>query len=346
MYTTYVLLLFFRRYSSVLSCVDCFKIIGGTPPATIVGLGFVLNQLFACSSAVITMSIALNSISEHAICTILFILVPNIVSCVLCMPRHMKFLADFGSKSSFHVLEKNANVCPVPCTISILAATIIVMIALGVAGPNGTPPGWEKDIVLVGHPSFAQGFTSVLNIAFAYAGNQAFVTVMAEMEDPSKDFMPSVFVLQGFAIPTYTIVGAVVYVLAGEYTTSPALGAAPIVTTKIAYGLLIPTLLGTSLVFGHTLIKYMFIEGLRMMDREYEYTQSTRRTWIMWLGIGGAFWTLVFLLANAMTLFHSILSVSAALFVSWFIIGIQESCGYVSTWTFNSAIGRRHVWLF
>lgn len=65
------------------------------------------------------------------------------------------------------------------------------MISLGVAEPNRAPPGWDKEIVLVGNPSFAEGFTSVLNIAFAYAGNQAFVTVMAEMKDPSKDFMPS-----------------------------------------------------------------------------------------------------------------------------------------------------------
>ena len=177
--------------------------------------------------------------------------------------------------------------------------------------------------MLVGHPTFAQGFTSVLNIAFAYAGNQAFVTVMAEMQDPSKNFMPSVFILQGFAIPMYTIVGTVVYVLAGEYTTSPALGAAPMVIAKIAFGLLLPTLLGTSLVFGHTSIKYMFIEGLRFMDREHEYNQNTRRTRIMWLGIGATFWTLVFLLANAIPLFHSILSVSAALFVSWFTFGIS-----------------------
>ncbi|KAI4647714.1 hypothetical protein J4E93_004124 [Alternaria ventricosa] len=305
MYTAYVLLQFFRRYPSVLSCVDCFRIIGGTPLSTIVGIGFVLNQLFACSSAVITMSIALNSISEHAMCTILFILVPTIVSCVLCMPRRMKFLADFG----------------IPCTISIL--TIIVMVALGIAGPNGAPPGWEKEIVLVGHPTFAQGFTSVLNIAFAYAGNQAFVTVMAEMQEPSKDFMPSVFILQGFAIPMYTIVGTVVYALAGEYTTSPALGAAPMMIAKIAYGLLLPTLLGTSLVFGHTSIKYMFIEWLRLMDREREYSQNTKQTWVMWLGIGATFWTLVFFLANAIPLFHSILSVSAALFVSWFTFGIS-----------------------
>ncbi|KAH7138824.1 amino acid transporter [Dendryphion nanum] len=306
-YTAYVLLQFFRRYPTVLNCVDCFRIIGGKWCALVVGIAFVLNLILTCSSSVITMSIALNSLSEHATCTVVFILVPTIFSWFICMPRRMKFMADFG----------------MICTISIFVAVLIVMIALGVAEPNGAPPGFDKEINLVGNPSFAQGFTAVLNIAFAYAGNQAFVTVMAEMRDPSKDFMPSMYILQIFAIPMYTIVGAVIYALAGQYVTSPALGTAPPIPSKVAYGLLLPTLMGTSLVFGHTSIKYIFIEALRYMKAEDEYDQNTKRSWILWLGIGTVFWVLAFILANAIPLFNSILSVSSALFVSWFTFGIS-----------------------
>lgn len=99
-YTAYVLLQFQRRYPTVLNCVDCFKIIGGMPLAIIVGTAFVLNLILTCPSAVITMSIALNSISEHAICTVAFIAIPAVVSWLLCMPRKMTFLAHFGSKST------------------------------------------------------------------------------------------------------------------------------------------------------------------------------------------------------------------------------------------------------
>jgi len=97
-YTAYVLLQFQRRYPTILNCVDCFRIIGGTPLAVIVGIAFVLNLILTCSSAVITMSIALNSISEHAICTVAFIAIPAITSWLLCIPRKMSFLAHFGSK--------------------------------------------------------------------------------------------------------------------------------------------------------------------------------------------------------------------------------------------------------
>jgi hypothetical protein len=208
-------------------------------------------------------------------------------------------------------------------TISIFAAVMIVMIALGVDDPNTAPPGWDRQINVVGNPTFAQGFTAVLNIAFAYAVNQAFVTVMAEMRDALRDFMPPMYILQMFAIPMYTIVGVIIYALAGQYTTSPALGAAPVLPFKIAYGILLPTLLGTSLVFGHTSIKFIFVEVLRMVNIEHEYDRNTTRTWGIWITIGTGFWVLAFILANAIPVFDSILSISSALFVAWFTFGIS-----------------------
>lgn len=146
---------------------------------------------------------------------------------------------------------------------------------------------------------------------------------MAEMRDASKDFMPSMYILQLFAIPMYTIVGAVIYALAGQFTTSPALGSAAVVPSKVAYGILLPTLLGTSLVFGHTSIKFIFVEVLRMLKIEHEYDQNTKRTWSIWIGITSVFWVLAFILANAIPVFDSILSVSSALFVAWFTFGIS-----------------------
>lgn len=57
-----------------------------------------------------------------------------------------------------------------------MAAVVLVMAALGVSGPQGAPPGWEKKILLVNHDvTFTQGFTSGLNICFAYAGEFALV---------------------------------------------------------------------------------------------------------------------------------------------------------------------------
>ena len=69
---------------------------------------------------------------------------------------------------------------------------------------------------------------SVLNVAFAYAGNQAFVTVMCEMRDPSKDFTPAILWLNVIAIPLYVIIGCVVYSFAVvERTSFTKIPAAP-----------------------------------------------------------------------------------------------------------------------
>jgi hypothetical protein len=77
---------------------------------------------------------------------------------LLCMPRKYSFIAKMG----------------IPCTISIVAAVMIVMISLGVTGPQGAPPGFDKEIILVNYDiSFTKAFTSCLNIAFAYAGKSA-----------------------------------------------------------------------------------------------------------------------------------------------------------------------------
>jgi hypothetical protein len=45
------------------------------------------------------------------------------------------------------------------------------MIALGVAGPRA-PPGFEVKIKLVGKPTFVEAVNALLNVGFAFAGNQ------------------------------------------------------------------------------------------------------------------------------------------------------------------------------
>jgi amino acid permease len=164
--------------------------------------------------------------------------VPHVLCWLLCLPRKLTFAAAFSWI----------------CTISIVASVLIVMIALGVAGPNA-PPGFDVSITLIGQPTFVEAVNALLNIAFAFAGNQSFISVMAEMRNPEKDFPPALFMQKGFEVVVYIIVACVIYGLAGDAVTSPALGSAPEIPAKIAYGILIPSVLGTGLVIGITAIK-------------------------------------------------------------------------------------------
>jgi hypothetical protein len=161
---------------------------------------------------------------------------------------------------------------------------------------------------------------SVLNVAFAYAGNQAFVTVMCEMRNPSRDFTRAILWLNAIAIPLYVIIGCVVYNFAGQYVVAPALGSAPGVPSQVAYGILIPTMLGSGLVFGHTGIKfsYNFVMDT-LIKSPAKLTDNTVLTWGVWLGCGTFFWVVAFILANAIPAFNSILGISSALFVTWYV---------------------------
>jgi hypothetical protein len=231
---------------------------------------------------------------------------PHIACWLLCLPRKLTFAALFSWI----------------CTISIVAAVLIVMIAVGISGPNA-PPGFDVKIKIVGNPSFVETVNAILNIAFAFAGNQSFISVMAEMRDPGKDFPPALFMQKGFEVVIYTIVAIVIYVFAGDAVTSPALGSAPRLPAKIAYGILIPSVLGTGLVIGITAIKFMYVSIMRRMKPQHINTHNAW-TWSMWIGIGTVFWLVTFVISNAIPVFNSILNISAAIFVSWFTFGLTS----------------------
>ena len=231
---------------------------------------------------------------------------PHMVCWLLCIPRKLTFAAAFSWV----------------CTISIISAVLIVMIALGVAGPRA-PLGYDAKITLIGEPTFVETVNALLNIAFAFAGTQSFISVMAEMRNAPKDFPPALFMQKSFEVVVYIAVACVIYSLAGDAVTSPALGSAPIIPAKIAYGILIPSVLGTGLVIGITAIKYMYITIMRN-TRPDQVNVHNSFTWTLWVALGTLFWVITFVVSNAIPIFSSILNISSAIFVSWFTFGLTS----------------------
>lgn len=216
------------------------------------------------------------------------------------------------------------------------------MISIGIEGrPSGTLPGWQKEIAIIGHPSFFEGLTACLQIAFAYSGSHGFVTVMAEMEDVGRDYTPALVITQSFAIPTYTTVAVVIYILAGHRVQSLALLNAPHVPSMVAWGALLPCLVATSIVMGHTAIKYLFILCLRRKGAEQEYNQNTKRAWALWTSLGMGFWILSFVLANALPNFNAISALMAALIVSWLSFGFPPVLWLYLNWTQQFSSGKK-----
>jgi hypothetical protein len=190
--------------------------------------------------------------------------------------------------------------------------------------PQKAPEGeWFPEMHLFGSPTFREAFAAILNVFYGFGGRQAFLTIAAEMRNPSKDFVPALIILQVFAIPLYLITGGAIYGLAGQYVTSPALGSAPRTEAKVAYGILMITLFNTGLLYSHAGIKYLYITVMRdTLKIPEQMTRNSVKSWSIWIGLGTAFWILVFILANAIPSFSNIIGVASALLVGWFSFGI------------------------
>ncbi|KAG6005979.1 hypothetical protein E4U21_007472 [Claviceps maximensis] len=315
-YTAYELLQFYRKHPHVVNMVEMARVVGGVPFEIIFGICVLVKICFTCGSVTITLSIALNTLSNHGICTVGFAAIAAVVCWMLCLPRQFKFVAYVG----------------LPSTVSILLAVLIVIISLGVSSPTTAPSGWDKKLVVVGRPSFSEGINAVLKVCYAYAGNVGFVSYMAEMRNPGRDFVPALTVLQVFSVVLYLTTAVAIYCLSGQYTTSPALGSAPAVPAKVAYAIVLPAVLSTGLVFGHTAIKYLYVVAMRAMKSTHQLTDSSAKSWATWVSCAIVFWTLSFLIANAIPIFDSILAIASATFIAWFTFGISGIFWYHRNW--------------
>ncbi|KAH7136817.1 transmembrane amino acid transporter protein-domain-containing protein [Dactylonectria estremocensis] len=306
-YTAYELLQFYRRYPQVVNVVDMCKILGGKPLEIIVGIALLIKVMMTCASASVTLSVAFNVLSNHAICTVAFITIAIVACWILSLPRTVHFVSLSG----------------IPSTISILSAALIVMISLGVAEPKQAPPGWDKEIKIIGDPTFREAVNACLKICYAYAGNISFVSYMAEMRNPDKDFPMALACLEVFSIVTYTIVAIVIYCLAGDYTASPALGSAPYYPAKVAYGIVLPAVFATAMAFAHTGAKYMYVEAMRKTKLTHQITDSSFKSWSIWIGCVTLFWIIVWVISNAIPVFDSILAISSSTTIAWFTFGLS-----------------------
>ncbi|KAF4980235.1 hypothetical protein FZEAL_3714 [Fusarium zealandicum] len=315
-YTAFVLKQFYGRHQHVVNVVDMCKVVGGRPLEIAAGIGLLVQVIMTSASASVTLSIAFNTISQHALCTVGFIGIGCLCCWVLCAPRTAKFVAMSG----------------IPCCVSVIAASLLVMIALGVKNPTAAPMPWHKEITIAANPTFREGLNACLKICYAYSGNINFVSYMAEMIDPVNDFGFALAWLEVSSITFYVIVAIAIYCLAGEYTVSPALGSAPELIARIAYGIVLPAVLSTGLAFGHTGIKYVYVEVMKHFKLTSEMTTNNVRSWSIWMTIVTVFWILCFILSNAIPVFDSILSIASATTISWFTFGFSAVFWFHINW--------------
>ncbi|KAH4007741.1 hypothetical protein HBH98_008850 [Parastagonospora nodorum] len=335
LYTAYNLIQYWRKYPYMLNIVDYGRVLGGPWVEGIFAVGFLINMALISASALLTLTIGLNTI--HSTCTVVYTVVAAIAMWAMCVPHSMRFV----SWASW------------PCTASIIATVLIVMITLGVQGPRN--PEASLNLKVIGDPTFTQAVSAFLNIAFAYTGNQAFPTVLAEMENPSRDFPRAVTIEKCITTTIYVIVASVVYALSGEQVASPAIGSLQTTMAKVSYAVSFIGLLGTGLIFGMTSARYLHVFFMRHVNilkggkterrasiasdptrgrrSSIVVPETSKKTdWAVWIFSVTLFWVVVWILANSIPVFNSLLNISSSLLLSWFTWGITVLFWFHLNW--------------
>lgn len=110
-YTAYTFLQFYRSYPHIVNVADIGRLIGGKWLEVLIGTLLVAMLCLCGASCILTLSIGLNFITSHGMCTIGFIGLATLVSWALCVPRSMKFCALMGY----------------PATVSIITAVVSML---------------------------------------------------------------------------------------------------------------------------------------------------------------------------------------------------------------------------
>ncbi|GFF51713.1 N amino acid transport system protein [Aspergillus udagawae] len=299
-YTGYTIGQFKWRYPFIHSMGDAGEVILGSFGRELFGTGQLLLVIFIMASHILTFTVAMNSITDHGTCSIVFGVVGLVISFVLCLPRTLAKVS-FLSVASF---------------ISVLSAVLIVMIAVGVQRP------WHGGVNATVDTSLYKAFLAVSSSSPSHswsvtdktAGHVAFFGFMAELKNP-RDYPKSLFLLQGIDTCLYIVAAVVIYCYAGDDVTSPALGSASETVKKVAYGIALPTIIIGGVVNGHVACKYIYVRMWRHSDRMHKRDLVATGSWVL---IGLATWIVAWIIAEAIPVFNNLLSLVASLFASWF----------------------------
>ncbi|KAL5335057.1 transmembrane amino acid transporter protein-domain-containing protein [Aspergillus crustosus] len=296
-YTGYTIGQFRWAYPHVQSMADAGEVLAGTFGREFLGMGQLLLIVFIMASHILTFTVAMNTITDHGTCTIVFGVVGLILSYVLCLPR-TSAKVSYLSIASF---------------LSVFSAVMIVMVAVGIQRP------WKGELEAVVDTNLYHAFLGVCNIVFSYSGHVAFFGFISELKDP-KEYPKSLFLLQGTDTVLYIVSAVVIYCYAGSDVTSPALGSASPIIGKIAYGIALPTIIIGGVVNGNVASKYVYVRIFRKTDRMHKKDLVAVGSWV---GIGFGLWVVAWIIASAIPVFNNLLSLIASLFASWFTYGFS-----------------------
>ncbi|KIL88141.1 hypothetical protein FAVG1_08219 [Fusarium avenaceum] len=295
-WSDYMIGVFKRRHPHVYGIDDAGYLMFGRIGREVLATVFMLYWIFVAGSAMLGISIGLNSVSTHAACTAVFVAVAAILG--FCF-------ASIRTLGKIGWLAWIGLVC-------IMTAIFCVTVAVGLQDRPAAAPTeghWESDYKLFNHPTFVDGITAVSSHIFAFSGTPAFFQIAAEMRE-QKHYTRSLLTCQSIVTVTYITIGIVVYYYCGSYVTSPALGSAGLLMKKVCYGFALPGLIVTAMLMTHIPAKYMFI---RLLRGTKHLNSNGIVHWATWLACTGSVTIIAYIIASAIPVFGGLVSLIGAL---------------------------------
>jgi amino acid permease len=102
-YTGWLIGEFKLAYPRVQSFADCGELIAGPIGRETMAIGSVLILIFISGAHVLSFAIALNALTDHATCTILFSAIGLVICFVLGLPRTFKNVSYLSIFCKFHL---------------------------------------------------------------------------------------------------------------------------------------------------------------------------------------------------------------------------------------------------
>lgn len=302
-YTSYIVGQVKLRYPHVSHYADAGKLLMGKFGYELVGVMFALELIFTVGSHCLTGAIALNNITDHGTCTVVFGFVSAVVLVLLAIPPSFAEVAILGYIDFGSII--------IAVGITIIATGIQYTHPTAAAMASTTAPWqlWPKEGL-----QLAEAFVALGNIIFAYSFALCQFSFMDEMHTP-EDFSKSIVALGAIEIFIYTVTGALIYVFVGQDVQSPALLSAGSTVSKIAFGMALPVIFISGSI--NTTVVARYIHG-RVFEHSIIRYINTKMGWITWLGLITIITIIAWVIAEAIPFFSDLLSIASCLFVSGF----------------------------
>ncbi|KAE8370451.1 transmembrane amino acid transporter protein-domain-containing protein [Aspergillus caelatus] len=286
------------RHPHVYGVDDVGRLLFGRVGYEVFGASFCLLYTFVSGSAILSISIALNALSTHAVCTAVFVAIAAVVGFMF---------------SSIQTLGRISWLAWVGA-LCIIISVFVVTIAVGI---QGHPPVTSEtagmivksDYKIIANPTFTKAISAVSTLVFTYSGTPAFFSIVAEMREP-RLYTRSLLVCQFTVTTVYIVIGVVVYYYCGSYVASPALGSAGATVKKVSYGIALPGLIVSAVLFLHLSAKHIFV---RILRGSRHLSSHTPIHWVTWLGSTFTVTLCAYLIASGVPVFSSLVSLIGAL---------------------------------